>query len=100
MPACDIAEIKCVSLLGGSTVHGWQKSLPRSFCHVTYCCNMPDRDVPEDELTIADLFPSLPPAEQEAVRETLDAYCELLFQIFQRWQRESRAGFDDPNLNP
>ena len=61
---------------------------------------MSEGPIPEREITIADLFPLLPPAEQEAVRQTLDAYCELLFKIFQRMEREDRDDFDGADASP
>ena len=46
-------------------------------------------------ITIADLFPDLSENQLKEVRETLDRYCELLFQIFERLERERRNTFDD-----
>ncbi len=45
---------------------------------------MPETDYRNGEITIADLFPELSSEQREVVREVLDAYCELLFQIFER----------------
>jgi len=47
------------------------------------------------EMSLSELFPSLAESELDEIRETLDAYCELLLRIFQRLERERRQGFDD-----
>ena len=52
-----------------------------------------------EPMPISELFPNLPVTEQQAVQETLDAYCELLLQIFERLERERAGDFDDPCLS-
>ncbi len=46
------------------------------------------------QISAAELFPDMPVDQQQAVVETLDAYCELLLRIFERLENERRS-FDD-----
>ncbi len=58
--------------------------------------DMPETPPCHKEITIADLFPELSPGEQDEVREALDEYCELLFQIFERQERARlEVAFDE-----
>lgn len=47
------------------------------------------------QTSIPDLFPNISVDQQQAVAETLDAYCELLLRIFERLENERRRSFDD-----
>jgi hypothetical protein len=47
------------------------------------------------QIPISELFPHIPEDQQQAVGEMLDAYCELLFRIFERLENERRRHFDD-----
>jgi hypothetical protein len=47
------------------------------------------------QISISELFPNIPVEEQQAVTDTLDAYCELLLRIFERLEKERRQDFDD-----
>jgi hypothetical protein len=52
---------------------------------------------PEKErkgINVSDLFPDLPEQQLNEVRETLDDYCGLLLQIFERLERERDRDFD------
>ena len=52
---------------------------------------------PEKErkaINVSDLFPDLPEQQLNEVRETLDDYCGLLLQIFERLERERGRDFD------
>lgn len=60
---------------------------------------MPEEPNPKAKVAIAELFSSLTQAEQEEAREALDAYCELLFQIFQRWTCEDHRDFDESGVS-
>ncbi len=53
-----------------------------------------------DAITVSELFPDLPEEQLNEVRETLDEYCKLLLQIFERLERERRRGFDDDLHGP
>jgi hypothetical protein len=53
-----------------------------------------------ESITASDLFPDLQEKQLHEVRETLDEYCELLLQIFERLERERRQGFDDDLPGP
>jgi hypothetical protein len=46
-------------------------------------------------VSVSDLFPDLSEEQLNEVRETLDDYCKLLLQIFERLERERRGDFDD-----
>ena len=47
-----------------------------------------------EAITVSELFPDLPEDQLAEVRETLDGYCQLLLQIFDRLERERRRHFD------
>lgn len=47
------------------------------------------------QMPISELFSHIPEDQQQAVGETLDAYCELLLRIFTRLENERRQHFDD-----
>lgn len=40
------------------------------------------------EIATSELFPSLPQARREEMRDFLDDYCEIALQIFERIERE------------
>jgi hypothetical protein len=48
-----------------------------------------------NQIPISELFPNISEDQQQAVGETLDAYCELLLRIFERLESERRQHFDD-----
>jgi hypothetical protein len=49
----------------------------------------------QEPMPISELFPDISLAEQHAIQETLDAYCQLLLRIFERLERERGVDFDD-----
>lgn len=52
---------------------------------------------PEKErkaINVSHLFPDLPEQQLNEVQETLDDYCGLLLQIFERLERERGGDFD------
>jgi hypothetical protein len=53
-----------------------------------------------EAITVSELFPDLPENQLAEVRETLDEYCKLLLQIYDRLERERRRGFDDDLPGP
>jgi hypothetical protein len=46
------------------------------------------------EIDLATLFPSLPPDRREEMRDFLDGYCKIAYQVFERLERERQAGID------
>jgi hypothetical protein len=56
---------------------------------------MPEAAEASKEVSIADVVPDLSGAEQEEARQALDDYCELLFQIFERRERQRSDTFDE-----
>jgi len=56
---------------------------------------MPEAAEASKEFSIADVVPDLSGAEQEEARQALDDYCELLFQIFERRERQRSDTFDE-----
>jgi hypothetical protein len=48
------------------------------------------------EIDLAELFPSLPPERRQEMRDFLDGYCEIAYEIFERLERERSTGIDVP----
>lgn len=49
------------------------------------------------ETDLAELFPSLPPERRQEMREFLDGYCEIAYQILERLEHERSSGVDLPS---
>jgi hypothetical protein len=60
--------------------------------------NTPDKK--QRPVTVSELFPDLAPQQLNEIRDALDDYCRLLFQIFERLERERRGTFDDDRPGP
>ena len=54
---------------------------------------MPDIFDPH-EIDLAILFPSLPASRREDMRDLLDGYCEVAYQVFARLERERHSEVD------
>ena len=54
---------------------------------------MPDILDPH-EIDLAVLFPSLPAGRREDMRNLLDGYCEVAYQVFERLERERHSEVD------
>lgn len=73
--------------------------LPYRKCHLGkqhYHCKMFAMTTPRDphEIELGLLFPSLPEDRREEMRDFLDGYCEIAFQVFERLERERWSRID------
>ena len=50
--------------------------------------NMYDHPIDPHDVPLEDLFPNLKPEKREAMRDFLDGYCEIAWQIWNRLEEE------------